>query len=77
MRPSDTLLYSGILLLSDVHFFTILMCTVCGLPTTHSNLATALGTASVISFGILTFASAWWIVKTSSIRSLWKRCNKK
>lgn len=45
------------------------MCVACGLPTTHTmSLAQWLGLASLMSFGVITFISCWWVVTSYAFK---------
>gem|GEM_PF-2322264 len=55
----------------------LLMCTVCGLPSTHSNLTQTLGYLTLFSFTLTTFLGAWWIVTSARAKYLIKRAYKK
>jgi hypothetical protein len=49
------------------------MCTVCGLPTTHSNLTQTLGILTLLSFSITTFLGAWLIITELKLRGALQR----
>lgn len=46
------------------------MCTLCGLPTTHSNLAQVLGVLTLVSGITTTFLGAWIVVRSAQVRHL-------
>lgn len=42
------------------------MCVACGIPTSHTmSLAQWFGVISIMSFGVITFISCWWIITSS------------
>lgn len=44
------------------------MCTVCGLPSTHSNLVQTASLFSLYFFTLTTVLGAWWIVSSARVR---------
>jgi len=52
------------------------MCTVCGLPTNHSNFVQTLGLLSLLSFGVTTFIGAWWILTIIKAKGWFKPISK-
>jgi len=49
------------------------MCTVCGLPSTHTNVAQAIGLLGLFSFTLITFLSAWWILVMLDVKNWVKK----
>lgn len=53
------------------------MCAVCGLPATHSNVAQFFGWATLFSFTLATFLSAWWVVTSLKVKKGFKSLREK
>ncbi len=51
------------------------MCTLCGLPTTHTTTLTTLGSLTTVSF-FTTFLGACWLLSAARATSWWKRQQK-
>jgi len=46
------------------------MCTICGLPSSHTNTVQTLGYLTLASFTLTTFLGAWLIVTSAKVKRL-------